>query len=289
MDIKENMDHGIKKTGSVPVIGFLGVGKMATAMIKGLTEHHIADKDSICGYDVSSEALDRMSGVIRTVPSAEEVVRLSDVLVIAVKPQNITSIIDTVKDVLREDVPVISIAAGVSIGRIKQLAGKDLPVIRVIPNNPMLVGCGMSVMAYEPPVTEEQAAFAEKLFSACGKTVTMAEELINPSIAIHSSSPAYFYLFAKAVADYAESVGIDRKEALLMFSETLKGSGQMIERTLTSSGEDMDDLIAAVKSPGGTTAQALRVFEEGGFCQLIIRAMNACTKRAEELGRPQSD
>lgn len=281
------MDIADKNSDNFEKIGFLGLGKMAGAVLGGIIANRIAEPANIYGYDISPQRREywseRGEHGIRVTSDPVDTVKQCDVLVIAVKPQNFTELFDSIRGALRINVPIISIAAGVSIEKIKQLAGKDLPVIRVMPNNPMLTGYGMSVVAYELPVTAEQAAFAERMFSACGKTVIMREELINPSIAIHSSSPAYLYLFAKAVSEYAEDVGIGKEEALKMFAQTLIGSGYMIERAV-SSGEDMDELIAAVRSPGGTTAASLDVFAEEGFCDIIKKAMNACTERADQLG-----
>ena len=262
--------------------GFLGLGKMATAMIDGMLRAGLAKPDEICGFDVSPERSKIFAdkGCL-LMKDAAEVVSNSDTIVIAVKPQNFTELFASLEGRLTSDKLLLSIAAGVPISRIKQLVGTELPVIRVIPNSPLLLGEGMSALAAEPPVTEEQKQLAEAIFSACGKTVWIPESQINPITTVHSSSPAYLYLFAKATAEYAESVGIDAEEATRMFAQTLIGSGRMI----LESGSDLDTLIAAVRSPGGTTAAALDVFAQKDFCGTVIAAMNACTDRAEELGR----
>lgn len=263
---------------------FIGLGNMGFAIVRGIISSGLACAGDIFGFDISEERCRLFSEMgCCLIPDARQAVIESDIVILAVKPKDFAKSFEMIgKDVFTSDKLVVSIAAGIPISRIKQLAGTETPVIRVIPNNPMLVGVGMSVMAYdENSVSPEQARCVEEIFGSCGKVITMEEKLLDPVIAIHSSSPAYLYLFARTVGEYGDSVGIGRGESIELFAQTMKGVAEMV----VSPGCDLDELISAVKSPNGTTAAALDRLIDGGFCELIKCAMEACTKRAEELAR----
>ncbi len=263
-------------------IGFLGLGKMAFGVLGGMLSGKLCEPDNINGFDISPERVElfRTQGC-RIKNTASEVVRDSEVVILAVKPQNFPDLFAEIKDALTTDKLIVSIAAGISIDYIKQLAQCSVPVVRAMPNAPMLLSEGATVLAADDLVTDEQFAYVDSVFSSCGVTKRVKESEINSIITIHSSSPAYIFLFARAVREYAQSVGLDGDMAVQLFSQTLKGSAAMIN----DSGKDLDELIAMVTSPGGTTRAALDEFERLGFCDCIMSAMNACTRRAEELGK----
>lgn len=262
-------------------IGFIGAGNMATAIIKGL----IAQKGSgsfINVFDVSSEKLDEISKLgVNAFLSSQDVVNNSDIIVLAVKPQNYAEVLDALKDVVSTDKTFVSIAAGISINYVQSALGCECPVVRVMPNTPLLLKKGASALCPSDNISEDDKQIVYDMFAGSGVCEYITEDHMNEIIAVNGSSPAYIYVFAKAMADYAVSVGIDYDKALNLICATLEGSAAMLKE----SGDTPDVLIEKVSSKGGTTIEALNKLREHGFTEAIDDAMKACTKRAEELGK----
>lgn len=262
-------------------IGFIGAGNMATAIIKGL----IAQKGSgsfINVFDVSSEKLDEISKLgVNVFSSSQDVVKNSEIIVLAVKPQNYAEVLEALKDVVSTDKTFVSIAAGISINYVQSALGCECPVVRVMPNTPLLLKKGASALCPSGNISEENKQIVYDMFAGSGVCEYITEDHMNEIIAVNGSSPAYIYMFAKAMADYAVSVGIDYDKALNLICATLEGSAAMLKE----SGDTPDVLIEKVSSKGGTTIEALNKLREHGFTEAIDDAMKACTKRAEELGK----
>ena len=262
-------------------IGFIGAGNMATAIIKGL----IAQKGSgsfINVFDVSSEKLDEISKLgVNALSSSQDVVKNSDIIVLAVKPQNYAEVLEALKDVVSTDKTFVSIAAGISINYVQSALGCECPVVRVMPNTPLLLKKGASALCPSGNISEEDKQIVYDMFAGSGVCEYITEDHMNEIIAVNGSSPAYIYMFAKAMADYAVSVGIDYGKALNLICATLEGSAAMLKE----SGDTPEVLIEKVSSKGGTTIEALNKLREHGFTEAIDDAMKACTKRAEELGK----
>lgn len=262
-------------------IGFIGAGNMATAIIKGL----IAQKGSgsfINVFDVSSEKLDEISKLgVNAFSSSQDVVKNSEIIVLAVKPQNYAEVLEALKDVVSTDKTFVSIAAGISINYVQSALGCECPVVRVMPNTPLLLKKGASALCPSSNISEENKQIVYDMFAGSGVCEYITEDHMNEIIAVNGSSPAYIYMFAKAMADYAVSVGIDYDKALNLICATLEGSAAMLKE----SGDTPDVLIEKVSSKGGTTIEALNKLREHGFTEAIDDAMKACTKRAEELGK----
>lgn len=254
---------------------------MATAIIKGL----IAQKGSgsfINVFDVSLEKLDEISKLgVNAFSSSQEVVKNSEIIVLAVKPQNYAEVLEALKDVVSTDKTFVSIAAGISINYVQSALGCECPVVRVMPNTPLLLKKGASALCPSGNISEENKQIVYDMFAGSGVCEYIAEDHMNEIIAVNGSSPAYIYMFAKAMADYAVSVGIDYDKALNLICATLEGSAAMLKE----SGDTPDVLIEKVSSKGGTTIEALNKLREHGFTEAIDDAMKACTKRAEELGK----
>lgn len=260
-------------------IGFIGAGNMATAIIGGLLGAGMAASD-ICVFDTDSEKLrDFQSKGLLIASDGADVTSKSDVIVLAVKPQNYSEVLSAVKCSADMSKTFVSIAAGITIDFVRRGLGLDTPVVRVMPNTPLLVGKGATALCFSENVTEEIQSAVMNMFSCSGVVEVFPEENMDAIIAVHGSSPAYFYLFAKAMADYAQSAGIDRERAMNLICATMEGSAEM----LRSSGDDADTLIKKVSSKGGTTIEALKKFYENDIEKIISEAMTACTKRAGEL------
>ncbi|MBE6754098.1 MAG: pyrroline-5-carboxylate reductase [Ruminococcaceae bacterium] len=266
-------------------LGFVGGGNMAAAIIDGLLRECSAD--SICVYDKSPERMALMAEKgCRCAESVAALAESCDTILLAVKPQNFEDVFAEARDAIAGDKLFISIAAGVPISRIRQLAGNDsLRVVRVMPNVNVLVKAGAAVIAAQPPAGENDLTFTEQLLRAAGFSVeVIEEEQINAATSLHGSGPAFVFLFARAAADYAVSMGIDEGMAFRLFCQTLRGSADLMEMNGSCSMEECDRLIRMVTSPKGTTEAALKDFESNGLYKTLLSGFNACARRAEELG-----
>lgn len=259
--------------------GFIGAGNMATAIINGMLKAGTS-ADTIMVFDVDEEKCRLMSdkGLIIAQTGAE-VMAKCDYTVLAVKPQQLPVVLEELKQSCDESKVVVSIAAGISTTYLQKMLGVSCPCVRVMPNTPLLLGCGATALSKTDNVSDEDFAAVKSLFDNSGITAVITEDKMNSIIAVNGSSPAYFYLFAKAMQEYAVEQGIDADTAMELICATMKGSAEM----LLHSGDDAKTLIKKVSSPGGTTLKALDVFYDSKTEDTIKAAMDACTKRAIEL------
>ncbi|MCD8026118.1 MAG: pyrroline-5-carboxylate reductase [Clostridiales bacterium] len=263
-------------------IGFIGAGNMATAIINGLIAQNDGKADFINAFDVSSEKCDAMQKLgVSICKTGVDVVAYSDIIVLAVKPQNYPEVLQSLKNNVTEQKTFVSIAAGISIAFVQSGLGCNCPVVRVMPNTPLLLKKGASALCPSENISDEDKQIVYNMFAGSGVCEYITEEHMNEIIAVNGSSPAYIYLFAKAMADYAQSCGIDYGKAMNLICATLEGSAAM----LRESGDSADELIAKVSSKGGTTIAALDRLKAHGFYEAVQDAMTACTDRAEELGK----
>lgn len=260
-------------------IGFIGAGNMATAIIGGLLGADVCPAD-IFVYDMDAVKLDvfRAKG-IAVQPDSSAVTKNCDIIVLAVKPQNYSEVLAEIASSADVSKTFVSIAAGITIDFVRKGLSVECPVVRVMPNTPLLVGKGATALCFSDGVDAKVKEVVTSMFSSSGAVEEFTEDKMDAIISVNGSSPAYFYLFAKAMADYAESVGIDRECAMNLICAAMEGSAEM----LRTSGDDPDTLIKKVSSKGGTTIEALNKFYENNFENTIKEAMAACTKRAGEL------
>lgn len=257
-------------------IGIIGAGNMAGAIARGLvSKGFAADKIMLSDPDESKLALFREKS-FKTGTNIETAIN-SDVLIMAIKPNNYENVLTEIKPYINHQL-IISIAAGISISYIKSILG-NRHVIRIMPNTPALVGLAMIAVSYEDPVTEEEVETANSIFEALGKYVYIPEALMDAAVSVSGSGPAYIFMFIDAMAKSGERMGLDRKDALLMAAQTVLGSAEMVLKTDT----DPDALKTMVCSPGGTTIEAVKVFEEGNLYQLVESAMTACMEKSKQL------
>ena len=262
-------------------IGFIGAGNMATAIVNGIITNKAKKAEELSVFDLDKEKLSLMEEKgVDTVSSCSELAAKSDIVVLAVKPQNYDEVLADIKDAVKDDTVIVTIAAGISIARVRSGLGKNCPAVRVMPNTPLLLGKGASALCRSENISDEDFDEVYKMFALSGDAVILTEDKMNAVIAVNGSSPAYVYLFAKTMVDYAVSVGIDRDAAMKLVCKTFEGSAEM----LRSSGDTPETLIEKVSSKGGTTIEALKVLNEREVPKAIFDAMAACTRRAEELG-----
>ena len=262
-------------------IGFIGAGNMATAIIGGIISTGFAPSD-IHLFDTEKEKLEAFSEKGITVEGcAKCVTRNSDIIVLAVKPQNYAEVIATIKSVADESKTFVSIAAGITIDFVRRGLGIPCPVVRVMPNTPLLLSKGATALCPSENVSEDAFEAVKGMFATGGVVEVLTEDKMDAVISVNGSSPAYFYLFAKAMVDYAEKQGISPEVAMNLVCAAMEGSAEM----LRSSGDSPETLIKKVSSKGGTTIEALNVFYENDIEKIIGDAMDACTRRAGELAK----
>lgn len=263
-------------------IGFIGVGNMATAIIGGMLDSGFASPKNIFIHDFCIEKCNDFAdrGVI-VCDSNADVTEKSDIIVVAVKPQNYAEVLQSLCDIDCSEKIFVSIAAGISIDFVRTQLNQKVKVVRVMPNTPLLLSKGATALCPSEDMSDEDFEPVRAMFALGGVAETFEESHMNEIISVNGSSPAYVYLFAKAMTEYAVECGIDRDKALNLICATFEGAAAMMRE----SGDDLDTLIAKVSSKGGTTIEALNSFKNNNFEQIIKDAMKACTNRAEELGK----
>ncbi len=263
-------------------IGFIGAGNMATAIVNGILKNGAKQPEEISVFDLDAEKLQLMADKgIDTVSSCSELAAKSDIIVLAVKPQNYDEVLADIKGAVNDQKVVVTIAAGISIDYVRRGLERNCPAVRVMPNTPLLLGKGATALCRSENISDEDFEQVYNMFALSGEAAILPESQMNAIIAVNGSSPAYVYLFAKSMVDYAVSVGIDRETALSLVCKTFEGSAEM----LRSSGDSPETLIQKVSSKGGTTIEAMKVLNDREVPKAIFDAMAACTARAEELGK----
>ncbi len=258
--------------------GFIGGGNMAEALIKGMKKGGM--DDIIVSEPLEARRRHLEQGYsIRTTQSNKEAVSLCDIIILAVKPQNMDGLLDEIADVVTAEKTVVSIAAGITLSFLEsRLRTKKL--IRVMPNTPALVQEGMSVMSLYGTFYEKEAAVVRGILMSVGKVLTMPEEHMNSVTALSGSGPGFIALFTEALIESGVKMGIDGTDAVELVVQTLLGTAKMLD-----SGMSPENLRKMVTSPGGTTAAGLEVFADRAFSGIVEDALLAARKRAEELGR----
>ena len=263
------------------VLGFLGYGNMGSAILEGLIEagtisgKHTAVFDPDPGRAAAAEAL---GATIAQSPQA--LAGMSDILLLAVKPQMMDAVLRDTQPGLPPGMLVISIAAGISIRFIRERLGEQVRIIRVMPNTPALVNTGAAGLALGPNCTDQDAQIARAIFDAVGITEIVDEPAIDVVTALSGSGPAYFFYMVECLVDAAAAEGLDREKATRLAGQTLLGAGKL----LLSSGEPAGTLRQRVTSKGGTTEAALRSLNDEGFAAIVAKAVHAAAARAKELG-----
>ena len=262
-------------------LGFLGCGKMATALVGGVVEAGVFPAESIRVYDcvpAAAEALAQKTGVT-VISSAEALADAVDALVLCVKPADALEAVRGMNGKLGGKL-VISIVAGLSIARLEEAAGLSTRVVRVMPNTPALIGRGAAAFAIGSAANEEDAALVSKIFSAVGCAVKVKESLLDAVTGLSGSGPAYVYLVIEALADGGVLMGLPRDLALKLAAQTVAGSAAMVLQT----GQHPAALKDQVTSPGGTTIAGVEQLEEAGVRAALMGAVRAATERSRELG-----
>jgi pyrroline-5-carboxylate reductase len=262
-------------------IGFIGCGKMAQAMIAGLIKSRVVAPSQIKASAFTTSTLQRVENTysIQVTQSNIEVAKFSNLLVLAVKPELHSAIIEEIKGSVADSAVIITVAAGVSLSYLENTFDRNIKAVRSMPNTPSLVGEGMSAIAVNSSVTEADLENVETLFRSFGKVEVIEEALMDSIPAISGSSPAYVYMFIEALADGGVMQGIPRAKAYKLAAQAILGAAKMVLETDKHPGELKDQVC----TPGGATIKAVAELEEKGLRAAVLSAMNACTDRIKEL------
>lgn len=261
-------------------IGFIGLGNMAKAMLEGMLKEVVPASDvyGSCKTKESAEKARAKFGITTCLNNAE-VAKDADYLFLAVKPQFFSQVIDEIKDSVNENTVIISIAAGKTIDYITNCFGKEVKVIRCMPNTPALVGEGCTGYCVGQGVAKAQAQQVKMWLDSFGKAYEVPEKLMDVVVGVSGSSPAYVFMFIEAMADQAVAEGMPRDIALKMAAQAVLGSAKMVLETGIHPGQLKDNVC----SPGGTTIQAVKVLEECGMRAAVMDAMEACIEKSRSL------
>lgn len=262
-------------------VGFLGTGNMAEALIRGLIRAGVAKPEQLFGSDPRPERCDEMAKRygIRTTGHNIEVAREAEILVLSIKPQVMTAVLDEVGPHIHANALVISIAAGIPLALIESRL-PQARVIRTMPNTPALVGAGATAIAAGGHATAADLQAARRILDSVGLTVVLEEAQMDAVTGLSGSGPAYMFLVIEALSDAGVKVGLSRYNALALAAQTVLGSAKLLLET----GEHPGKLKDMVTSPGGTAIAGLHTLEAGGLRTTLINAVEAATKRSRELG-----
>ncbi|HKQ64145.1 MAG TPA: pyrroline-5-carboxylate reductase [Methylomirabilota bacterium] len=264
-------------------VGFIGGGNMGEALIKGLLGASLVPASAIHATDVRLERLkelDRLYG-IQVSSSNADLVRHSDIVILAVKPQIMDSVLKEIAPAVTRKKLLISVAAGVSTAKIRTVLHKDARLIRVMPNTPALVLEGVTAIAKADNLEPDDLDTAGEIFSAVGRVVVLDETLMDAVTGLSGSGPAYVAVVIESLADGGVRMGLDRITAMTLATQTVLGAAKLLLETGLHPGALKD----MVSSPGGTSIAGIAALEEGGIRTTFIKAVERATERSRELGQ----
>lgn len=263
------------------MLGFVGCGNMARAMLQGILQKKLYNSEDIIVSRRNEKALAEIKEQLSVNVTADnaEVAQKADVLVLAVKPFQFETVIGEIRDVVQEDTLVISIAAGQTMENIERLFGKNIKLVRSMPNTPALVLEGAAGVCFNEKVNDVDKKMVMDIFSSFGIAHEVPESMMDTVVGVSGSSPAYVFMFIEAMADGAVADGMPRAQAYELAAQSVLGSAKMVLETGKHPGE-LKDMVC---SPAGTTIEAVRVLEQKGFRSAVIEAMKACVKKAKEM------
>lgn len=264
-------------------IGFIGCGNMGRAMIGGILNANLVTPESIIVGDLNEKSLDetKLEYGIKTTTDNNQVAKFADIIVLSIKPNLYKVVINQIKDQVKENVIIVTIAAGKTIKGSEETFGKKLKVVRVMPNTPALVGEGMAAICPSEMVTKEELTEVVCIFESFGKAEVVSEKLMDVVTSVSGSSPAFVYMFIEAMADAAVLDGMPRNQAYKFAAQAVYGSAKMVLET----GKHPGVLKDMVCSPGGTTIEGVAALEEKGFRNAVIYALRKTTQKCVELSK----
>jgi pyrroline-5-carboxylate reductase len=263
-------------------IGLVGAGNMASALVRGLIASGSVTNEGVRASDPNGERLRELTAAhaIVTHTDNHELVVWADIVVLAVKPQALTSVLTELAPLIRPEQLLISIAAGVPIAAIEAILPAGSRVVRAMPNTAAIVLAGATGVAAGSRATAEDVTSAKALFEAVGRVVVVDESSLDAVTGLSGSGPAYVMMVIEALADGGVKVGLTREAALLLAAQTVYGSAKLQLETKEHPAR-LRDMVA---SPGGTTIAGIHALESGGLRPALINAVEQATQRSRELG-----
>ena len=264
-------------------VGFVGGGNMAEALIKGIITAKVCEPENIFVSDIKTEQLEYLAkqyGIQKANDNGEIAAKV-DILILSVKPQNMTEALESIKNAVKKDTLIISIAAGVKTADIAAVLG-DIGIVRVMPNTPALIGEGASAL-FANEKAKPMLERAKSIFTAVGKAVVVDDEdLIDAVTAVSGSGPAYYFLLTEEIIKAAIELGLPADVAKDLVLQTAKGAA-LLAAEADKRGETVAQLRQKVTSPGGTTEAALKVIADGKFGLLVEAAIKKARDRSQQL------
>ncbi|MBM4054335.1 MAG: pyrroline-5-carboxylate reductase [Planctomycetes bacterium] len=263
-------------------IGFIGGGKMAEALCKGIIKAGLSNGNNMIASDVLSERcrlLKEETG-IQTTQNNHDVTAFADIIILAVKPQILGEALNDMKKDIMPRHLVISIAAGIPLRYIESKLQENVRIIRVMPNTPCLIASSATAFALGKHATENDGKLAYNIFNAVGKVFRLEEKYLDAVTGLSGSGPAYVYMFIEALSDGGLKMGLPREIATTLAAQTVLGAAKMVLET----GQHPAQLKDAVASPGGTTIEGISKLEEGGLRAAIINAVESAALKSKKLG-----
>ncbi len=256
---------------------------MATALAKGWLAAGLLTPERCKASDPYPEAREKFQRATGSPAGADNraVVRGSDVLILAVKPQSMPALLEEVRCEINEKHLIVSIAAGLSIAKLTEMLHGSYRIVRVMPNTPCLIGASATGFAAGPAASTDDAALVERLFNAVGTAFAVPENLLDAVTGLSGSGPAFVYVMIESLSDGGVRMGLPRDVATALAVQTVLGAARMVQET----NQHTSMLKDAVASPGGTTIAGLHALEKAGFRAAVMDAVEAATRRSTELGK----
>ena len=265
-------------------IGFIGGGNMASSLISGLIASGHAP-EQIWVSDINPDTLTALANNLNVNTSAnnDDIINAVDVVVLAVKPQMLSAVAQNAAALIQQKkLLVVSIAAGINQSSLRRWLGVDTAIVRCMPNTPALVLTGATALHANDKVTGEQCDLAENILRSVGIALWVEEEAeLDAVTAVSGSGPAYYFLLMEAMEKAALELGLSQETARLLVQQTALGAAKIA----LESSESPEQLRRRVTSPGGTTQQAIETFEQGGFTELVAKALHAARDRSIEMSK----
>ncbi|MEA3485705.1 MAG: pyrroline-5-carboxylate reductase [Candidatus Aerophobetes bacterium] len=261
-------------------ICFIGAGRMGTGLVMGILKRKLIPPQHIWACDKLQDRLSPLAKLgVKTSLEIDQVIKKADVIFIAVKPQDIDGVLESLRDDVQSSQLIISIAAGITTSYITRKLERKIPLIRVMPNAPALAREGISAISPAEGVGLEKIKIAREILETVGEIVEIPEELQDAVTGLSGSGPAYIYTVIEGLIQGGIKVGLNQKLASKLAIQTALGAAKVAKET----GKSMDKLIATVASPGGITIKGLKVLEKGGLKDCLVQAVIQATQRAKEL------
>ena len=262
---------------------FLGGGNMAEALIKGLLTGLAVNPRHIVATDVIRERRDylREAYGICTSDDNPQAVRDSQVIFLAVKPQTVPALLESIAPEVNRDKLIVSIAAGIPLSTLQCALADDSRIVRVMPNTPALVLAGAAGISPSPTATPADIALVERIFNVVGRATVVSDSLMDTVTGLSGSGPAFVFALIEGLSDGGVLMGLDRPTATMLAAQTVLGAAKMVLET----GKHPGELKDMVTSPAGTTIAGMQALENGGLRGLMMAAVRRATERSQELGR----